>query len=121
MKPARFLTAATLLAGTLGLAACGGGRSADTVTRAAGFSNGPIQTACQTSGRKDANPSLCRCIQFVADQSLSGADQRFAVRFFDDPHHAQEIRQSDNPRHESFWKRYRAFADTSEGLCRAYR
>lgn len=116
MIPARYIIAATL-----GLAACGGGRPDETVTRAVGFSNGPIQVACQTGGRSEANPSLCRCVQFVANQSLSGADQRMAVSFFKDPHRAQEIRQSDNPRHEEFWKRYREFADASEGLCSAYR
>lgn len=108
------------MAATLALAACGGGQP-EPVTRGAGFSNGPIQVACQTGGRKEANPSLCRCIQFVANQSLSGGDQRMAVDFFKEPHRAQEIRQSDNPRHEEFWQRYRAFADASEGLCSAYR
>ncbi|SDY41809.1 hypothetical protein SAMN05444340_107165 [Citreimonas salinaria] len=102
------------------LAACGGGRSNEMPTRAA-FANGPIQVACQTGGRSEANPALCRCIQFVANQSLSGGDQRMAVDFFKDPHRAQEIRQSDNPRHEEFWKRYRSFADASEGLCSPYR
>jgi len=54
----------------------------------------------------------------VADRDLSRADQRLAVTFFADPHRAQEVRQSDNPRDEAFWQRYKAFASRAENICR---
>jgi hypothetical protein len=119
MKPAAF----PLLA-ILALAACGGGNS-ERATRyyggpAVSFASGPISSGCLTSGRQAANRQLCGCIQGVANQSLSGSDQRMAASFFADPHRAQEIRQSDNPRHEDFWKRYRAFADRAEQTCQGY-
>jgi len=40
------------------------------------------------------------------------------VTFFADPHRAQEVRQSDNPRDEAFWQRYKAFASRAENICR---
>jgi hypothetical protein len=61
---------------------------------------------------------LCGCVQYVADRTLSRGEQRRAVRFFRDPHEAQVVRQSDRPRDEAFWPRYRAFADTAERVCR---
>ena len=87
------------------LAACSGG-----VT-------GPVGTACIEGGRSAANPVLCSCVQAVADQTLTGAEQRRAARFFDDPDRAQETRTSDRPADEEFWARYRAFADTARASC----
>lgn len=105
------------------LAACGGGR--DRVDRYYGgastqFASGPISQACMTGGRKAANRRLCGCIQSVADRKLTGSDQRMAATFFRDPHKAQEVRQSDRGSHEAFWKRYKAFAASSEEICRGY-
>jgi hypothetical protein len=88
------------------LAACGGG----------GVS-GEIGQACMAAGREAASPSLCSCIQRVANQSLSGSDQRKAATFFEDPQRAQDTRTSDNNRDEAFWDRYRAFADRAEATC----
>ena len=111
----------TTLAMVALLAGCGGGkrfdRSEGQVTR---FSSGPISTACMSAGRKAANRQLCGCIQTVANQSLSAADQRLAATFFKDPHKAQEVRQSDKGRHEEFWPRYRAWADDAERACQGY-
>lgn len=81
---------------------------------------GRISTACMQSGREAATRSMCKCIQFVADQSLSRADQRLAARFFSDPHMAQEIRQSDRRQHEAFWKRYKLFGAQAERFCKGY-
>ena len=39
------------------------------------------------------------------------------VRFYDDPHEAQEVRQSDRRRDEEFWKRYSAFVNRAESMC----
>lgn len=87
------------------LAGCGGGV------------RGELGKACMAGGRSAANPALCNCVQRAADQSLTGAEQRRAVAFFEDPHRAQETRQSDNRGDENFWQRYRAFANRAEAMC----
>lgn len=87
------------------LAACGGGVSGD------------VAKACIAGGRNAASRSLCSCVQQVANQSLSGADQRRAAGFFDNPDSAQQVRQSDRANDEAFWIRYRAFADRAESMC----
>lgn len=76
-----------------------------------------IERACNKSDRKAASRSLCGCIQDAADLVLSTKDQSLAAKFFGDPHKAQEIRQSDNRSHESFWKRYKEFGATAEAFC----
>jgi hypothetical protein len=81
---------------------------------------GPLERGCLGSERKAASRALCACIQQVADSSLTRRDQRMAARFFKRPHLAQEIRQSDRPQHELFWKRYRAFGDQVERVCAPY-
>lgn len=105
------------------LAACGGGN--DRVTRnyggaALAFASGPISQACMQADRKAANRRLCGCVQSVANRSLGAGDQRMAATFFRDPHRSQEIRQSDNARHEVFWKRYKAFTASAERSCKGY-
>lgn len=92
----------------LALASCGGG--------ARGLS-GDVAKACIAGGRDAANRALCSCVQQVANQSLSGADQRRAAGFFEDPDTAQQVRQSDRSSDEAFWTRYRAFADRAEASC----
>lgn len=99
----RWAAAGVLCAG---LAACGGG----------GVS-GPIGSACIEADRSAATPALCSCIQAVANQTLTGSEQRQAARFFDDPDRAQEVRTSDRPSDDAFWDRYRAFADTARVTC----
>ena len=79
--------------------------------------NGGIAKACIDADRSAANPRLCSCVQQVANQSLSGSDQALAVKFFDDPQLAQDTRQSDNPRSEAFWQRYRAFSNAARRQC----
>lgn len=78
---------------------------------------GPIERACLDSPRRGANWQLCGCIQRVADQTLTRSDQRLAAKFFQDPHRAQEIRQSDNLRHEAFWLRYKEFGASAAATC----
>lgn len=78
---------------------------------------GPLERGCLGSDRMAASRELCACIQQVADSALSRRDQRMAARFFRRPHLAQEIRQSDRPQHELFWKRYRAFGERAERVC----
>ncbi|MGH1355759.1 MAG: hypothetical protein ACRBBS_11845 [Thalassovita sp.] len=78
---------------------------------------GPIERACIAAGRQSASGRLCDCIQNVADQTLTRSDQRMAAKFFQDPHKAQEIRQSDNTQHEAFWLRYKDFGISAAALC----
>ncbi len=100
----------------LALSAC----SSRTASGARGGNvSGLIASACMGGGRDAANRSLCSCVQQAANQSLSLADQARAARFFDDPQSAQDVRQSDNPRDEAFWARYKAFSGAAEGMCRA--
>ena len=80
-------------------------------------SAGAIERACVKSDRKSANRNLCGCIQQVADSTLTNSDQRLAAKFFQDPHMAQVIRQSDNSSHEVFWKKYKAFGVTAKTYC----
>lgn len=84
---------------------CGGGVS------------GEIGRACMMGGRDAASPQLCSCIQGVANQSLSGADQRRVARFFTDPEEAEKTRASDSQRNEALWERYRAFTARAEAIC----
>ncbi|GAA6163260.1 hypothetical protein NBRC116590_09640 [Pelagimonas sp. KU-00592-HH] len=78
---------------------------------------GVISRACNKSDRKAASRRMCRCMQQVADQSLSRNDQKLAATFFKDPHKAQEIRQSDRRSHERFWLRYKDFGSVFAASC----
>jgi hypothetical protein len=100
------------------LAACGASSpdrgSPGTVTRVA---TGSIANACLNSGRKAANRQLCGCIQFAADQSLSGSDQRRGAAFFGAPEKAHAVRLSDTPSADAFWERWTNFGKTARKLC----
>lgn len=110
------------LVALFGLAACGGGGrfTPGGPNYGAGvvlFATGPIQRACQSQGRKAATAQRCGCVQAVANQALSPADQRRGVKFFRDPHKAQEVRQSSSASNERFWRDWKAFGDRAEQLC----
>lgn len=85
------------------------------------LANGPISQACNRSGRNAANRSLCGCIQGVANQYLSAADQRRSAGFYTDPQRAQDVRQSDNRSNEVFWDRYTDYVDAARRSCSAFR
>ena len=76
-----------------------------------------LNRACLKSDRDGATRAMCRCIQKVANKSLSRSDQKLAASFIDEPHKAQEIRQSDRRSHEIFWKRYKEFGETVSASC----
>lgn len=100
------------------LAGCGGTPRVDSFD--GGYSRtawGPLAAACMSSDRKARSRELCGCLQAVADRSLSQSDQRQAVRFFADPHRAQEIRQSSRRSDEEFWIRYKDFGTQAERSC----
>lgn len=118
-----FKITVSALASLALLASCGGGgyksaaRYAPKAPVAAASASGPISRACLMSDRKARSGQLCGCIQAVADMSLSGRDQSLAASFYRDPQKAQDIRQSDNPNNERFWKKYREYANTAEEIC----
>jgi hypothetical protein len=76
-----------------------------------------IERACIQSERTAANRQLCSCIQRVADQVLTNADQRRAARFFRDPQRAQEVRKDDSPSADAFWQRWRDFGRSAANIC----
>ena len=78
---------------------------------------GPISSACLKSERRAANPTLCGCIQQVADVTLQGADQRRAATFFRNPDKAQEVFLSRKRADDAFWLRYKAFSARAEQSC----
>lgn len=80
---------------------------------------GPIETACLRSDRAQATRALCRCIDSVAQRTLTRAEQRRAASFFRDPQLAQDVRMSKSDRDNAFWARYRAFGDAAEQRCAA--
>lgn len=100
---------------------CGGGRvervDSGLVTR---FSTGPISKACMASDRQARNTRLCGCIQTVANQTMSGGDQRKASRFFRDPQRAQDVKMSKTSADDAFWDRYLIFSARAEQSCTGY-
>ncbi|GGB24539.1 hypothetical protein [Allosediminivita pacifica] len=113
--------AVILMTAGLALAACGGGNRVDRFNSAPRvlYASGPIKSACQSSGRTQASSALCGCIQAVADTTLTGGDQRKAVRFFREPHEAQVVKMSKTAYDDEFWDRYEDFANRAERSCRA--
>lgn len=79
---------------------------------------GPIERACNRSDRSAATPTLCDCLQRVADATLKRREQRTAAKLFRDPDRAQEMRRSDRARDEAFWQRYTYFGSAAELNCR---
>ncbi|MEZ5750488.1 MAG: hypothetical protein R3D60_00515 [Paracoccaceae bacterium] len=78
---------------------------------------GPIETACNRSDRPQASRQLCRCIDAVADRTLTRSEQRRAASFFTNPDEAQAVRMSRTRADNEFWERYRAFGDLASQMC----
>ncbi len=81
--------------------------------------SGPISDACLASDRTARSRKLCGCIQAVANQTLTGSEQRYAATFYNNPQQAQNVRQSERATDAQFWKAYRAYGERSERVCRA--
>lgn len=77
-----------------------------------------IERACNASDRKAATRQMCGCIQDAADMMLSNREQRKAAEFFQDPHLAQETRQSDRYSDEKFWENYKEFGVVAGKFCK---
>lgn len=104
------------------LAACGGGGTSSYTTRGAFapiqlYATGPLQRACLSQGRKAASSQRCGCVQAVADQQLSSAEQRRGVKAFKDPHKVQVWRQSDRTTDNEFWAAWKVFGQNAERFC----
>lgn len=80
---------------------------------------GPISAACNASSRQAATPSLCSCIQRVADSTLRSGDQRRVAAFFRDPDKAQDVRMSRKSADDAFWERYSRFGQQAEASCQS--
>lgn len=78
---------------------------------------GSIDHACRQAGRSAATPKLCRCIQKVANDSLTRSERYKVSKWFLDPHRAQQTRQSDRRKDEVLWKRYKAFGERARKTC----
>lgn len=78
---------------------------------------GAIERACRQSDRSAASPSLCNCIQKVANRSLTRSERKTVSKWFADPHQAQVVRQSSNHSDERLWERYKAFGDHATRSC----
>ena len=78
---------------------------------------GSIDQACRQAARSAASPKLCRCIQKVANKSLTRGERYKVSKWFFDPHKAQQTRQSDRRKDEVLWKRYKAFGERAQKIC----
>lgn len=108
-----------LLGIVLGLAACGGpARFAGGPGAMRPVASGPISDACLSSGRNARSPALCGCIQAVANDTLSRADQRRATGFYSNLQSAQDTRQSQRAGDQRFWAAYAIYAERAERVCR---
>lgn len=103
------------------LAACGGGATNYTTRGAYAptqlHATGPLQRACMSQGRKAASSQRCGCIQAVANQKLSPAEQKRGVKAFSDPHKVQVWRQSDRSADNAFWASWKAFGQSASRVC----
>lgn len=79
--------------------------------------SGPVGQACLRSDRPAATAALCRCIDQVAEQTLSRRDQGQAAGFFRNPDRAQLVRMHKSPSANAFWARYKNFANMSARYC----
>ncbi|TNJ48650.1 hypothetical protein FGE21_00970 [Phaeobacter sp. B1627] len=78
---------------------------------------GTIERACLSSSRGAAQTRLCHCIGQVAEQRLTRSEQRTVASWFEDPHRAQEARQSVRNRDEALWRKYQVFGTDAERIC----
>lgn len=68
-----------------------------------------MEAACRTSGGPGVPEGFCRCMQQVADRSLSLREQKLAAQFLRNPVRANRIKARNPKRHEAFWERYDTF------------
>lgn len=81
------------------------------------LASGAIGRACMASERGAADAVLCGCIQAVADQVLSPAEQQRGAQLFLAPHKAQEIRASERQSDTHFWEKWQIMAEGAAASC----
>lgn len=79
--------------------------------------SGYIGQACLQANRPASSRSLCACIDRVARTSLTFSEQKRGATFFEDPHAAQVLRQSDKARDVAFWENWKAFGEKAARAC----
>ncbi|KAA9008261.1 arginine transporter [Histidinibacterium aquaticum] len=97
-----------LILAVLTLSSCGGGGARPT---------GAVGEACLAAGRSAANPRVCGCIDQVAGNTLTPAEQRAAANYFEDPEELQAMKLDDRPAAERMWDRYDNFVQTARAIC----
>ena len=78
-----------------------------------------IAGACMAT-RGATQPTLCGCIQTVANGVLSPAEQQRGAKIFLEPHMSQEIRASARRANSSdavFWEKWRVFGERAAKNC----
>lgn len=84
------------------------------------FATGPIFNACKSAGRKAATRTRCGCVQWVADQELTAAQQRRGAGYFSNKQALQDVRQSSETvaANGKFWDAWKAYGASAERQCR---
>ncbi len=82
------------------------------------YARGEIYSACRDAGRSEATDKRCGCVQWVADQQLTAAQQRRGAGYFRNQQGLQDARQSDNTANERFWDAWKAFGQSAAQQCR---
>jgi hypothetical protein len=101
----------------IALTACSGGRDRNNSGSTRGVT-GDISRACLSANRSAATPTLCKCVQDVANRELSRRDRTRVADFFVNPENANYTKISDTTANDAFWKRYRAFTSSARNQCR---
>ncbi|WP_232367750.1 hypothetical protein [Tritonibacter horizontis] len=78
---------------------------------------GTIERACRSASGSAASAQLCNCIGQVAEQRLTRSEQRTVATWFQDPHRAQEVRQSGRSSDAQLWQKYQVFGSDAERIC----
>lgn len=105
-----------ILSALVALTACSGSnRNANSgSTRGA---TGDISRACLAADRDRATPTLCACVQRVANAELSSRDRARVATFFANPEIANDTKISDTRANDAFWDRYRDYISSARRQC----
>ena len=105
-----------ILSALIALTACSGGRDPSNSGSTRG-ATGNISRACLSADRSAATPTLCKCVQGVANSELSRRDRTRVADFFDDAENANDMKISETTANDAFWTRYRAFTSSARIKC----
>ncbi len=105
-----------ILSALIALSACSGGRDRLNTGSTRG-ATGAISSACLAADRSSATPTLCSCVQRVANSELSSRDRSRVASFMANPEAANDIKISNTDADDAFWRRYRAFITSARSQC----